>query len=107
MTFKKSASINLAAKDIEAATRFALALGFEKSPEQYHAKSVSLTFGDPAFSLTYHSTEQYSTWLIPGKKTADVTAVTEVLVTLSMESKEEVVRVVNRGVEAGGRRGLT
>jgi predicted lactoylglutathione lyase len=104
MSSQKVFFINFPASDIDAATRFATAMGFTKSKLGFsEGRSAMFEYGD-SLKLAYHAHSMFSKWLPSGKTIPSPTTV-EAIITLSAGSREEVDDLVEKGIEAGGKRG--
>lgn len=102
---KKHVFINLPTADIAAATRFGAALGLVKKTEWCNDdKSAFFEFGDSVY-ISYHTRPTFSAWLPSGRTISSSSSTTEVIVTLSAESREEVDALIEKGIQAGGKRG--
>ncbi|KAF2264319.1 hypothetical protein CC78DRAFT_568447 [Lojkania enalia] len=96
--------INFPAADIDAATHFVTALGLTKSKNGCsEGKSAMFGYGDN-LQLGYHAHSMFSTWL-PSRKTISSASTVETIVTLSVGSRDEVDALIQKGIEAGGKRG--
>ena len=96
--------INFPSADIEATTRFATALGLTRSKiDCSEGKSAMFGYGDN-LQLGYHTHSMFSTWL-PSGRTISSTSTVETIVTLSVGSRDEVDALIQKGIEAGGKRG--
>lgn len=92
--------VNLPVRDLAAAERFYAALGCEKN-EAFSSDEAGMMAWSEA--ITFQLLPQHYFKTFTPKAVADAKAVTEVLVALTRDSREEVDAIVNAGTEAGGR----
>ncbi|KAF2181348.1 hypothetical protein K469DRAFT_713776 [Zopfia rhizophila CBS 207.26] len=105
MAPQKRVFISLPTADLTAAARFATALGLNKKTDWCsEEKSVFFEYGESLY-LCYHDHTTFSNWLPSGRKISSSSTTTEVIVTLSAGSPEEVDGLIAKGIEAGGKRG--
>lgn len=92
--------VNLPVADLAAATRFYRAIGCEKNEQFSDQSSASMVWSE---TITFQlATSDYFATYTP-KPVADARATTEVLLALSIDSREEVDRLAEAGAAAGGR----
>ncbi len=91
--------VNLPVRNVERATEFYEAVGARKNPMFSDAQSSCMVFSETihAMLLEHDKFRQFTP-----KAIAD-TAVSEVLLCLSAESRDQVDELVDRAVSAGGR----
>lgn len=98
----KSIYVGLPVKDLAASTRFYEALGFQKNAQFSDDTTSTMVWSDTiTFQLQTH--EKFMGWV--SKSVADARTTSEVLLTLSMDTREDVDVVVNAAAEAGGKAG--
>ncbi|EEP78371.1 predicted protein [Uncinocarpus reesii 1704] len=101
----KAIYINLPSKDLEASKRFAIGLGLTFNKTWCNdMKTLAFTYTD-SIQFFYHDHSTWEKWLFQGRKTADAHTTTQALLTLAAESQEQVDSIVQKAVEAGGKRG--
>src|SRR5437762_10835511 len=92
--------VNLPVKDLAAATRFYEAIGCEKNAQFSDEKAASMAWsGTITFQLL---TRDYFATFTP-KPIADAHGMSEVLIALSHDSREDVDSRAEAGVTAGGK----
>lgn len=92
--------VNLAVKDLKKSQVFFELLGFHLNPQFTDETAACLVISDDIYSMLI-TREKFRTFA--PNPTADATQVTEVLVALSCESREEVDDLVNKACAAGGK----
>jgi predicted lactoylglutathione lyase len=92
--------VNLPVKDLEASKRFFGELGFEFNPEYSDDTAACMVVDDNIFCMLL-TEEKFKDFI--NDEIADATKTTEVLNCLSAESKEEVDRMVEKAIGAGGK----
>lgn len=97
----KQVFINLPVKDLAKATEFYEALGFKKNPTFSDENASCVEWSDEIAVMLLQ--EEFYKRFIPGKTMADARQMSEVLLCLSMDSKEEVDRFVEAATKNGGR----
>lgn len=101
----KSLVINLPSTSIDASTAFLEALGVPLK-EEWSGSETSKSFEFiPNVIIVYHTHGQYKQWLPKDFGLADTKTTNAVIITLSVESKEVVDKVIEKAVQAGGTRG--
>lgn len=93
--------VNLPVKDLDRSVRFFNQLGYTFNPQFTDESSTCMVISDTIFAMLLVE-ERFKTFT--PKPIADASAVTEALVGLSMDSREEVDRICNAAFAAGGRR---
>lgn len=92
--------VNLPVADLAAATRFYQAIGCQKNDQFSDQNSASMVWSETiAFQL---ATPDYFATYTP-KRIADAHATTEVLLALSIDSRNEVDRLAEAGAAHGGK----
>ena len=91
--------VNLPVKDLKQSVAFFTSLGFEFDPQFTDAAATCMIVGDNLFVmlLVESKFKTFTPYAI-----CDATKSTEVLVCLSLESRQEVDAMVNKAVAAGG-----
>ncbi len=98
----KSIYVGLPVKVLAASTKFYEALGFQKNAQFSDDTTATMVWSDTiTFQLQTH--ERFVGWV--SKEVADARTTSEVLLSLSMDTREEVDAVVNAAAEAGGKAG--
>ncbi|PGH14020.1 hypothetical protein AJ79_03289 [Helicocarpus griseus UAMH5409] len=100
---KRSFMISLPTTDITAAIRFGTALGFK--PNQAPEDTTVHFECNESFGIFYSTHPVFGKWLPSGREVVSAKTANEVVLTVSVSSKEEVDALVERGIEAGGKRG--
>lgn len=96
----KQVFINLPVSDLVKSTAFYEALGFTKNPNFSDEKASSLMWSDQIiFMLLSH--ESYNGF-IPGKQIPDSTKNAQVLIALSLDSKDAVTKFAETAKQNGG-----
>ncbi|PGH31433.1 hypothetical protein GX50_05787 [[Emmonsia] crescens] len=101
---KMTFTISLPTTDVAAAKRFGTALGFEANACFDAERTLHLKY-DESFSIFYGTHPVFSKFLPSGREIASTKTGHEAIVTLSVNSKEEVDELVKKGLEAGGKPG--
>ena len=96
----KQIFINLPVKDLGKATDFYEKLGFRKEPMFSDQNASCLIWSDTISVMLL--TEDFYKRFIPGKTIADAQQASEVLLCLSMDSREEVDDFIRKAEENGG-----
>lgn len=98
----KSIYVGLPVKDLAASTRFYEALGFKKNAQFSDDTTATMVWSDTiTFQLQTH--DKFMEWV--SKEVADARTTSEVLLTLSLDKREDVDAVVNAAAESGGKAG--
>lgn len=97
----KQIFVNLPVKDLAKSTSFYEALGFEKNPQFSDENASSMMWSDEISVMLLR--EDFYKKFIPDKTIADAHSTSEVLLCLSMDSREEVDRFVQAAQENGAR----
>ncbi|MFJ5829753.1 VOC family protein [Streptomyces sp. NPDC093089] len=93
--------VNLPVKSADASKAFFEKLGFSSNPQFSDETTACVVFSDTIFTMLLEE-PKFTAFLAPGKEISDATRTTEVLVTLSAESREEVDRLADAALAAGG-----
>ena len=91
--------VNLPVADLARTVAFFTALGFSFDPKMSNDDATCMPIGDGSFVMLL-TTPFFASFT--GKPVADAHAVTEVLVCLSADSRDEVDALVRKAVAAGG-----
>lgn len=92
--------VNMPVKDLEKSKAFFLALGFSFNPQFTNDDAAALVIYDNIFSMLV--TEKFFQ-RFTNKPIADAKQVTEMIVALSVDSREAVDDMIAKAVAAGGR----
>jgi predicted lactoylglutathione lyase len=92
--------VNLPVRDLQAATRFYLAIGGALNPQFSNDQASSIMFSDAigVMLLTHEHYRQFT-----ARPIGDAKRDSQMLVALTAGSKDEINAVVEKGVAAGGR----
>ncbi|GGS82474.1 glyoxalase [Streptomyces tanashiensis] len=93
--------VNLPVKDVDAAKAFFEKLGFSSNPHFSDETTACVVISDTIFAMLLEE-PKFKSFMAPGKEISDATKSTEVLVTLSAESREECDRLADAALAAGG-----
>ncbi|WP_306330038.1 VOC family protein [Streptomyces venezuelae] len=93
--------VNLPVKDVDASKAFFEKLGFSHNPQFSDETTACVVFSDTIFAMLLEE-GKFKSFMAPGKEISDATKTTEVLVTLSAGSREEVDRLADAALAAGG-----
>lgn len=91
--------LNLAVKDLNRAVSFFNELGFSIDPKFTNDKGACVVISENIYVMILVK-EFYQTFT--EKQICDSTTTSEVLISLSMESREKVDEIINKAVQAGG-----
>ncbi len=91
--------LNLAVKDLNRAVKFFNELGFSTNPKFTNEQGACIVISDDIFTMLL--VEEFYQTFTP-KKICDSTTTSEVLISLSMESREKVDGIIEKAVKAGG-----
>jgi predicted lactoylglutathione lyase len=98
----KSIYVGLPVMNLAASTRFYEALGFKKDAKFSDDTTSTMVWSDTiTFQLQTH--QKFRGWV--SKEVADARTSSEVLLTLSQDTRDDVDRIVKAAVEAGGTAG--
>ncbi|RUX62207.1 VOC family protein [Mesorhizobium sp. M7A.F.Ca.CA.002.12.1.1] len=92
--------LNLPVRDLQAATKFYLAIGGTLNPQFSSDQSSSIMFSDSigVMLLTHQHYSQFT-----ARPIGDPKRDSQMLIALTVDSKDEVNVVIEKGVAAGGR----
>lgn len=91
--------LNLAVKDLNRAVKFFNELGFSTNPKFTNEQGACIVISDDIFVMLLIE-EFYQTFT--KKQICDSTTTSEVLISLSTESREKVDEIIEKAVKAGG-----
>ena len=91
--------LNLAVKDLNRAVNFFNELGFSTNPKFTNEQGACIVISDNIFTMLL--VEEFYQTFTP-KKICDSTTTSEVLISISMESREKVDETIEKAVKAGG-----
>jgi predicted lactoylglutathione lyase len=92
--------VNLPVKDLNKTIEFFTKLGFKFNPQFTDVNATCMIVGDDIFVMLL--VEKFFKTFTK-KEICDTSKNTEVIVALSVESREKVDQVINRAIESGGR----
>ena len=95
--------VNLAVRDLEKSKAFFARLGFSFNPQFTDEKAASMIVSDEAFVMLLR--EPFFSTFTP-REICDTTRATEGLFCLSCDSREEVDRMVDTAIAAGGKHAM-
>ncbi|WP_030684716.1 VOC family protein [Streptomyces globisporus] len=93
--------VNLPVKDVDAGKAFFEKLGYSSNPQFSDETTACVVISDTIFVMLLEE-PKFTSFMAPGKEISDATRTTEVLVTLSAESREECDRLADAALAAGG-----
>ncbi|MFD9032203.1 VOC family protein [Streptomyces sp. NPDC059567] len=93
--------VNLPVKDLEATKAFWTKLGYSFNPQFSDENTGCLVISDTIFAMLL-TEPKFKEFTAPGKEVSDATKTTEVLITLSAESREAVDELADGALAAGG-----
>ena len=102
MTTNRSIFVNLPVKDLDRSVEFFTSLGFEFNPEFTNEVATCMIIDENIFAMLL--SESFFSGFIPGRRIADTSDTTEVLVALFLNDREEVDEMIRNAVAAGGTR---
>ena len=94
--------INLPVKDLEKTKEFFLKLGYSFNQQFTDEKAASLVISENIYAMLI--TEPFFKTFIPNKEIADTSKTKEVLVALSVDSRQQVDELVDKAIAAGGKK---
>jgi len=94
--------INLPVKDLEKTKEFFLKLGYTFNQQFTDEKAASLVISENIYAMLI--TEPFFKTFIPNKEIADTSKTKEVLVALSVDSKQQVDELADKAIAAGGKK---
>ena len=96
----KNIFINLSVKDVNKSTNFFKELGFEFNLQFSDETTSCMIISDNIFAMIMNE-ERFKGFT--NKEIVDTTTFAEAILTLSAESREQVERIVNKALSAGGK----
>ncbi|GAA3059312.1 VOC family protein [Streptomyces roseofulvus] len=93
--------VNLPVKDLDVSKAFYEKLGYTINPQFSDETAACVVISDTIFVMLL-TEEKFGTFTAPGKTIADASATTQVLLTLSAESREKTDELADRALEVGG-----
>lgn len=92
--------LNLPVRDLQGATKFYLAIGGTLNPQFSNEQASSIMFSDSigVMLLTHQHYSQFTT-----RQIGDAKRDSQMLIALTVDSKDEVNAIIEKGVAAGGR----
>jgi predicted lactoylglutathione lyase len=94
--------VNLPVKDLEKTKEFFLKLGYTFNQQFTDEKAASLVISENIYAMLI--TEPFFKTFIPNKEIADTSKAKEVLVALSVDSKQQVDELADKAIAAGGKK---
>jgi len=99
---EKTIFLNIHTKDLAAATTFYQAIGLEKNKTFSDDSTLCVSYS-PQILFMIHATDRFKTFCDPNKDIVDATKSTEVLISLTVDTREKVHEMIEKAVKAGGR----
>ncbi|MEV4939009.1 VOC family protein [Streptomyces zaomyceticus] len=93
--------VNLPVKSVDASKAFFEKLGYSSNPQFSDETTACVVFSDTIFAMLLEE-PKFKSFMAPGKELSDATRATEVLVTLSAESREKCDELAEAALAAGG-----
>ncbi|MFH9722021.1 VOC family protein [Streptomyces sp. NPDC017254] len=93
--------VNLPVKSVDASKAFFEKLGYSSNPRFSDETTACVVFSDTIFAMLLEE-PKFTSFMAPGKELSDATKTTEVLVTLSAESREKCDELADAALAAGG-----
>ncbi|MFD8641700.1 VOC family protein [Streptomyces zaomyceticus] len=93
--------VNLPVKSVDASKAFFEKLGYSSNPQFGDENTACVVFSDTIFAMLLEE-PKFKSFMAPGKELSDATRATEVLVTLSAESREKCDELADAALAAGG-----
>ncbi|WP_406058065.1 glyoxalase [Streptomyces sp. NBC_01077] len=93
--------VNLPVKSVDASRAFFEKLGFSHNPQFSDETTACVVFSETIFAMLLEE-PKFKSFMAPGKELSDATRTTEVLVTLSAESREKCDELADAALAAGG-----
>ncbi len=93
--------VNLSVADLERSKAFFTALGFSFNPQFTNDQAAALVITDSIYAML-HTTESIRRFT--KKEIANAAKTTEVLLSLQVESREQVDELMNKALSAGGKK---
>jgi uncharacterized protein len=94
--------VNLPVKDLEKTKEFFLKLGYTFNQQFTDEKAASLVISENIYAMLI--TEPFFKTFIPNKEIADTSKTKEVLVALSVDTKQQVDELVDKAIAGGGKK---
>ncbi|MEU2114680.1 VOC family protein [Streptomyces sp. NPDC016459] len=92
--------VNLPVKDLDASKAFFGKLGYSANPQFSDDTAACVVISDTIFAMLL-TEEKFASFTAPGKEISDATRATEVLLTLSAESREKCDELADAALAAG------
>lgn len=92
--------VNLPVSDLAKSIEFFAALGFEHNPAFTDEKASCVVFGDSVYAMLL--TEPFFQSSLTSREMADASKTAEVILALSVESRERVDELADKALAAGG-----
>jgi predicted lactoylglutathione lyase len=93
--------VNLPVKDLEKTKEFFSKLGYSFNQQFTNEKAASLVISEDIYAMLL--TEPFFKTFIPNRDIADSGKTKEVLIALSVDSREQVDEMLNKVIAAGGK----
>ncbi|WP_411069503.1 VOC family protein [Streptomyces sp. cmx-4-25] len=93
--------VNLPVRDLDVSRAFFEKLGYSFNPQFSDDTAACLVISDTIFAMLL-TEEKFKEFTAPGKEISDATRATEVLITLSAESREKADELADAALAAGG-----
>jgi predicted lactoylglutathione lyase len=94
--------VNLAVKDLKKTMEFFSKLGYTFNEQFTDEKAASMVISDTIYAMLI--TEPFFKSFLPDHEIADTAKTKEVLLALSMDSREKVNEFVDKAIAAGGKK---
>ena len=94
--------VNLPVKDLEKTKEFFLKLGYTFNQQFTDEKAASLVISENIYAMLI--TEPFFKTFIPNTEIADTSKAKEVLVALSVDSRQQVDELADKAIAAGGKK---
>jgi uncharacterized protein len=92
--------VNLPVKDLKKTNDFFAEIGFEFNPQFSNEHATCMVIGDNIFAMLL-AEESFKAFT--NKEIADATKSTEVILAISVESRDQVNEIVNKALAVGGK----
>ncbi|MGW0117007.1 VOC family protein [Streptomyces sp. NPDC003327] len=93
--------VNLPVKDLDVSKAFYEKIGYSINPQFTDETAACVVISDTIFAMLL-TEEKFRSFTAPGKEIADAGRTTEVLLTLSAESREKADELADAALAAGG-----
>ena len=100
MTMARAIFVNLPVAELPRSMEFFEALGYSFYPQFTNEQAAALVISDTIYAML-HTPENFRRFTT--KQIADARTTTEVLLALQVESKEQVNKLLERALKAGGK----